>query len=157
MTPLATLLKTHTRAGRVDWIGLRPTRRAAMTPVTAAVIADAGIKGDHGRAGKRAVTLIQAEHLPVIAALSACNNITPDMLRRNIVVSGINLTALRNHPVEIGGAVLQISTQCAPCSRIEAALGKGGYNAMRGHGGWCAEVLSSGPVAIGDPIHPSSC
>jgi MOSC domain-containing protein YiiM len=32
-----------------------------------AEVTEAGLDGDHGRPGKRAVTLIQAEHLPVIA------------------------------------------------------------------------------------------
>ena len=55
-----------------------------------------GLKGDRF-AGKhedsRAVTLIQAEHLPVIAALLKRDTIQPDDLRRNIVVSGVNLVA----------------------------------------------------------------
>ncbi|MEL7258855.1 MAG: sulfurase, partial [Pseudomonadota bacterium] len=34
----------------------------------------------------------------------------------------------------------------------EAALGPGGYNAMRGHGGWCAQVVSPGQVSVGDSV-----
>jgi hypothetical protein len=73
-------------------------------------------------------------------------------LRRNLVVSGINLAALRGRRVRVGGAVLGITGPCAPCSRMEAALGPGGYTAMRGHGGWCAEVVRPGVIALGDEV-----
>lgn len=148
----ADLLRRHAGAGRLAFIGLRPERLADVVAVERAEIGAAGLLGDHARAGPRAVTLIQAEHLPVIAALAAVGQIAPGVLRRNLVVSGINLTALRNHPVRIGGAVLRFSVQCAPCSRMERAIGPGAYNAMRGHGGWCAEVLEPGMVAVGDAV-----
>jgi len=144
----------HAGPGRVDWIGLRPERRAAMVAVDAAALTEAGLEGDRARAGKRAVTLIQAEHLPAIAALCGRAEVAPALLRRNLVVSGINLIALRHGPVQLGGAVVEITGPCAPCSRMEEALGPGGYSAMRGHGGWCARVLKPGPVALGDAVAP---
>ena len=148
---LARIMARHAQAGRVSWIGLRPERLADLEAVPDGVLAEDGLGGDHGRPGKRAVTLIQAEHLPVIAALSGVD-VSPAVLRRNIVVSGINLTALRHHPIEIGTAVIELTAPCAPCSRMEAALGHGGYNAMRGHGGWCARVITAGRVALGDAV-----
>lgn len=152
MESIATLTARHARQGRVEWIGLRPERLARMTPVESVEITEDGLTGDHGRPGKRAVTLIQAEHLPVIAALAGLDKVAPDVLRRNVVVSRINLGALRGRDVRIGAARLTIVGPCAPCSRMEAALGPGGYNAMRGHGGWCAEVRVPGLVALGDPF-----
>jgi len=149
---LAELIKTHAGAGRVDWIGVRPERLAEVVPVSSIWVVKDGLEGDHGRSGKRAVTLIQAEHLPVIAALTHREEVTAELLRRNILVSGINLTALRNHRIRMGEAELEITAPCAPCSRMEAALGKGGYNAMRGHGGWCAQVMSPGQVSVGDIV-----
>ncbi|MGR3464632.1 MOSC domain-containing protein [Limimaricola sp.] len=122
--------------------------------VDGAEIEEAGLLGDHARPGKRAVTLIQAEHLPVIAALTAKGAVAPETLRRNIVVSGLNLTAARHRLLRVGSAVLQFSVPCAPCSRMEAALGEGGYNAMRGHGGWCCEVVEPGRVDLGDDVTP---
>ncbi len=149
---LAEIMARHAGAGRVAWIGLRPERLAGLNSVNAVELTEAGLKGDHARPGKRALTLIQAEHLPVIAALAGIGEVTPEVLRRNVVVSGINLTALRNHPVQIGQALIEITAPCAPCSRMETALGAGGYNAMRGHGGWCARVLEPGRIAVGDSV-----
>lgn len=149
---LAEIMARHAGLGRVAWIGLRPERLADLVSVEAADLGEAGLEGDHARAGKRALTLIQAEHLPVIAALAGNKSICPETLRRNLVVAGINLTALRNHPVQIGEAMIEITAPCAPCSRMEAALGGGGYNAMRGHGGWCARVIRPGRIAVGDMV-----
>ncbi len=150
---LAALLREHHTAGCVDWIGLRPARRVEMVPVSSVELGLDGFEGDHGRAGKRAVTLIQAEHLPVIAALCG-GDVTPEALRRNILVSGINLNALRGEVVAIGEARIEIGPPCAPCSRMREALGPGGYNAMRGHGGWCAQVIAPGLVEVGTVVAP---
>ena len=110
--------------------------------------------GDRGRKGPRAVTLIQAEHLAVIAELTGRNPLNPNILRRNIVVSGINLNALKDIEVAVGSARIKLTVPCHPCSLMEAALGPGGYNAMRGHGGWCAEVVAEGEVLLGSVVAP---
>ncbi len=145
-------MRTHPRPGRVDWIGLRPARLEPLRVVQQVEVTQTGLAGDHHRsASPRAVTLIQAEHLPVIAALSG-QSITPEMLRRNIVVSGINLTALRHDTLQIGTARLKLTKPCAPCSRMEKVIGPGGYNAMRGHGGWYAEVIQHGLIQTKDAM-----
>ncbi len=113
-----------------------------------------GLEGDRSRAGKRAVTLIQQEHLAAIGSYLGQGPIAPDILRRNLVVSGINLAALKGREVQVGEAILRFTVICAPCSRMEEALGKGGYSAVRGHGGWCAEVIKPGRVRLGDLVQP---
>jgi MOSC domain-containing protein YiiM len=147
------LLATLPQRGRVDWIGLREMRRETPVRVTEAEVkAGHGFTGDHGRGGKRAVTLIQAEHLAAVGSLLGRKPLDPCLLRRNLVVSGINLLALRNRRFHIGDVVLEGSGFCHPCSRMEEALGPGGFNAMRGHGGITASVISGGVVREGDPV-----
>jgi len=151
---LAELLARHARPGRIEAILLRPARLAEPAAVDMAELTEAGLAGDHARPGKRAVTLIQAEHLPVIAALAGLDAVAPGTLRRNLVISRINLAAARGWRLRLGAAEIEVTGPCAPCSRMERALGHGGYTAMRGHGGWCARILVPGAVAAGDAVTP---
>ena len=155
MLTLAELSARHARDGQVEAILLRPARRAEMVRVAAAEVSEAGLTGDRAGPGKRALTLIQAEHLPVIAALAGLDAVAPEALRRNLVVSGLNLSGWRGRRLRLGTAELEITGPCAPCSRMEAALGHGGYAAMRGHGGWCARVTRPGRVAEGGVVTPA--
>lgn len=155
MSTIRDLMRSFASDGRVDWIGLRPERLADIKSVDQVEAHPEGLIGDHYTSGgKRALTLIQAEHLPVIAAL-ADTIVTPEMLRRNIVISGINLTALRHKDLTLGIARIRLTGPCAPCSRMEKTIGPGGYNAMRGHGGWYAEILDPGTIRIGDRLTPN--
>lgn len=152
---LAYLFAQFPHAGRLAWIGLRPARDETMLEVECAEAeAGAGLAGDRykGGSGKRGVTLLQLEHLPVIAALAGKHDIAPILLRRNLLVSGIPLIALKGRRFMIGDVLLEGTAPCDPCSRMEAVLGPGGYNAMRGMGGLCARILGSGTLRIGQPV-----
>jgi MOSC domain-containing protein YiiM len=98
------------------------------------------------------VTLVQREHLASIARYLGVGVVEPHLLRRNIVVAGVNLLALKDRQLRIGGAVLAVTGECHPCSRMEEALGAGGYNAVRGHGGITARVIGGGEIRVGDSL-----
>jgi len=157
---LGQLMATLPRAGRVEWLGLRPARAVAMLEVEQALAeTGAGLVGDRytlsngrGGSGKRGITLIQAEHLAVIAALAGRDTVLPETLRRNVVVSGLPLIALKGRRFRIGDVVLEGTAPCDPCSLMEAALGPGGYNAMRGHGGLCARIVEGGTLRVGAAV-----
>ncbi|MES9814524.1 MAG: MOSC domain-containing protein [Candidatus Thiodiazotropha sp.] len=154
--PLHSLLETLPQIGRVEWIGIRPSRREAMITLQSVQLAvGRGLEGDRfkGSAGRpRQVTLVQYEHLQVIAACLGVESISPSLLRRNIAVSGINLLALKDKTFRIGEAMLEYSGLCHPCSKMERQLGSGGYNAMRGHGGITARVRTAGLVSVHDRV-----
>ena len=150
------LMTRFPRAGRLEWIGIRPRHRAPVEAVDSTEAIEAhGLMGDHSAArpgGKRQVTLIQAEHLDAVARLVGRASVDPRLLRRNLVVSGINLLALRDRAFRIGGVELLGTGPAAPCSRMEEALGHGGFNAMRGHGGITARVVRGGVIRLGDAV-----
>lgn len=154
-SPLAALMAAPVRPGQVEWVGLRPERRAEMQVLDCASLdAARGLVGDRysGKTGTRHVTLISREDLSAIASYLGLETVTPQQLRRNIVVSGLNLLALKDKRFRLGTALLEMTGECHPCSRMEETFGPGGYNAVRGHGGITARVLESGEARLGDPV-----
>lgn len=153
---LQNLKNRFAQSGKVTWVGIRPERKAGVQSVPEVELnTEQGLIGDHFAATyskKRQVTLIQAEHIDAIASLLGKEEIEPEILRRNIVVSGINLLALKEQQFQIGDAILEMTGLCHPCSRMEQNLGEGGYNAMRGHGGITAQVIQNGLVKVGDEV-----
>lgn len=156
------------QVGTLEAIIVRPARRVAAVEVEETLaIQDVGLQHDrrgleydpsNKKISNRQVTLIQAEHIDVVAKLMRIPDLDARTLRRNLVVSGINLLAVKplfpgqSHYLHIGDVVLEITGICAPCSRMEELLGEGGYNAMRGHGGINAKILKGGMLAKGDAV-----
>ncbi len=152
---LKTLFDTLPQIGKVEWIGLRPARRAEMQIVEQVQASkEHGLDGDRyaGSSGKRQVTLIQAEHLTAIAGFLDLEKLDPALLRRNILVSGINLLALKEKQFKVGAATLEYTGKCHPCSFMETTFGAGGYNAIRGHGGITARVVESGNIELDNQV-----
>lgn len=159
MKTLRDLNKPPRIEGRVESIIVRGSPRDVARTVTGTMaLAGIGLADDRlGQRGEselstRQVTLIQAEHLAVIAQLARVDRVDPVGLRRNLVVSGINLLALKNARLRVGDALLEIVGPCQPCSRMEDTIGPGGYAAMRGHGGMTARVIATGAITVGDLV-----
>ena len=145
--------------GTVEWIGLRPRRREPLQSVDRArAISDYGLEGDHRMTktpgSGRQVTLISKEFIGQIAWHLGLSDVEPARLRRNIVVSGMNLNALRRQRFRVGEALFEATQLCHPCSRMEQELGPGGVVAMLGYGGLCARIIESGAIALGDRVIP---
>ena len=154
--PLALYLKNLPPA-EVQWIGVRPGRKAPLISVASVeAVADRGLEGDHridkSPGSGRQVTLISKEFIEQIEQHLGQSEIDPARLRRNIVISGLNLNALRWQQFWLGDALLEAAKLCHPCARMEAELGPGGVAAMVGYGGLCARVLRGGRISVGDAV-----
>lgn len=165
---MRTLLAAFSGAGVLDAIVLRPARDVPARGVASALaIAGRGLEGDRaalsaprrGAASKREVTLCQAEHLPLFAGWIGRTAVDPALLRRNLMVRGLNLLSARS-PLRdlslvlcIGDKVrLEVTGPCDPCSKIEREFGAGAYNALRGYGGVTARIIAGGLLRVGDRV-----
>ncbi len=141
--------------GVLEYIVLRPKRKQDVDiRKEAHLSAGMGIEGDHyAKSGKREVTLIQAEHLEAVAA-ELNMEIPLGITRRNLVVRGTSLMDMISKRLQIGEAVLEITGECHPCSRMNKVLGPGGLKAMANRGGVTAKIVQSGILKIGDRVIP---
>ena len=150
------LLKNFPNPGILVWIGLRSARNGPVVSVEqVSASPEKGLHGDRyaGKSGNRQVTLIQQEHLAVLESFSG-RSIDPGLLRRNLLISGINLLALKNSRFRVGEVILESTGYCHPCSKMERVLGAGGLNAMRGHGGLTARIVEGGIMRLGESVVP---
>jgi len=149
-------LRHPPQVGQLQWIGRALAPRAPLEELTQVeLLVGAGLEGEHHaarRPDRRQVTLLQAEHLPVVARLCGREEVTPGQLRRNLVVAGLSVQLLGDRRFRIGTTVLEGTGDCPPCERMEENLGAGGYAAMLGHGGITARVLEGGVVRVGDRV-----
>ena len=154
------VMDTLPQTGKLEMITTRSKPRGdIITLQETEALEGLGLKSDHrilrkkpDPEAKRQVTLIQKEHLDAVASMLGKQNIDPALTRRNLVVSGINLLALKDKQFQIGEVVLEYTGLCHPCTRMEENLGAGGYNAMRGHGGITAKVVQGGVLRVGDSV-----
>ncbi|MHA3839822.1 MOSC domain-containing protein [Sphingomonas aestuarii] len=123
------------------------------------VTVEAGLAGDFrgavkpGGKGKRQVSLIEAGDWA--AAMAELGHDLPWWVRRaNLLVEGLDLPQRPGARVRIGGdVVIEITTECDPCSRMEEILpGLKAALTPDWRGGALGRVLSGGRIAIGDAI-----
>ena len=72
------------------------------------------------------------------------------VLRRNVIVSGIDLNDLIGEEFSIQGVRLCGTGHCRPCYWLDQAFAPGTEDFLEGNGGLRAEILSDGAIAVGD-------
>jgi MOSC domain-containing protein YiiM len=142
--------------GTVEAIVLAGTAEAALTAVaTARAIAGRGLEGDRYAAGEGTfsvkgghghdLTLVSAEVLEHVG-------LTASEARRNLVVRGIDLDALRGRRFRVGEVECLGQRRCEPCAHLERLTRPGVLRALVHRGGLRADILRGGELRVGDPI-----
>ncbi|MCF8237198.1 MAG: MOSC domain-containing protein [Saprospiraceae bacterium] len=148
-------MEEQNELGRVRWIGVRSERYEPLT-LKDEVVAQAGIglEGDHYQdpGGKRQITLIMQEDLVSAAADLGREEIDPGLVRRNVVISGVDLHRYTKGFLRIGPCLIEVTGKCHPCQRMEQNLGEGGLRSLAGRGGVTGRILEGGVIQKDDLV-----
>lgn len=117
-------------------------------------VAGHGIRGDRfydyrqEYAGQ--ITFFSAEIFAKLCLAFGLTNQSPGILRRNIIVSGIDLNSLIGVDFEIQGVPFRGTKHCKPCYWMDEAFAPGAEKWLAGNGGLRAQILGDGFVEVGD-------
>jgi MOSC domain-containing protein YiiM len=117
-------------------------------------VAGHGIRGDrfydYRDDYKGQITFFSYEVFERLVAHFDLTNKSPGALRRNLVVSGVELNDLIGEEFSIQGVRLRGTAHCRPCYWLDQAVAPGAEKFLEGNGGLRAQILSDGVIAAGD-------
>ena len=117
-------------------------------------VAGHGIRGDrfydYRDNYKGQITFFSLEVFEKLALHFGLTGKSPGLLRRNVIVSGIDLNDLIGEEFSIQGVRLRGTGHCRPCYWLDQAFAPGTEEYLKGNGGLRAEILSDGAIAVGD-------
>lgn len=117
-------------------------------------VAGHGIRGDrfydYRNNYKGQITFFSLEIFERLAEHFGLANKSAGVLRRNVIVSGIDLNDLIGEEFSIQGVHLRGTGHCKPCYWLDHAVAPGTEDFLEGNGGLRAEILTDGTIAPGD-------
>ena len=147
-------------AGRVEAIAIAEDDGAPQLQLESVdALAGRGLRGDRyclaepGPESDSNLTLIERaayEHLE-----SQGIPVKEPLLRRNLIVSGIELNSLVDREFTVGSVRCRGTELCHPCSYLESVTRPGVLKTLVLRGGIRAEILTDGTIHLGDEVAPS--
>lgn len=117
-------------------------------------IAGRGIRGDrffdYQDDYKGQITFFSREVFDLMAKAFGPTTKSPGVLRRNVIVSGIDLMKLIGAEFELQGVQFRGAAHCKPCYWMDAAFAPGAEEFLAGRGGLRARILTDGRISLGD-------
>jgi MOSC domain-containing protein YiiM len=117
-------------------------------------VAGHGIRGDrfydYRDDYKGQITFFSLEVFERLAAHFGLTNKSPGILRRNVIVSGIDLNELIGEEFAVQGVRLRGTAHCKPCYWMDQAVAPGAEEFLQGNGGLRAQILTNGRIAVGN-------
>lgn len=102
-----------------------------------------GFKEDY----KGQITFFSHEVYERLCTQFQITDVPPSIFRRNIITRGIDLNSLIGQEFEWQGIRFLGTQESAPCYWMNQAFAEGAEEAMKGHGGLRAKILSSGVLS----------
>lgn len=122
-------------------------------------VSGSGLRGDRYADGRGhwiktdgcEVTLVSQQEL-LLASRRSSVALADGQHRRNLVIDGIPLAALRNRTLRIGDVTFAYHRLRPPCAYLDRVQRAGTARALRRAGGVGLRVLSDGVIRVGDPV-----
>jgi MOSC domain-containing protein YiiM len=117
-------------------------------------VAGHGIRGDrfydYRENYKGQITFFASEVFEKLVHHFGLTSKSAGVLRRNIIVSGIDLNTLIGEDFAVQGVRLRGTGHCKPCYWLDQAFAPGAEKFLEGNGGLRAEILSDGAIVVGE-------
>jgi MOSC domain-containing protein YiiM len=117
-------------------------------------VAGHGIRGDrffdYRDNYKGQITLFSREVFDLMSGTFGLTNKSPGVLRRNLLVSGIELNELIGADFTVQGVQFRGTAHCKPCYWMNTAVAPGAEEFLANRGGLRARILSDGRVRLGE-------
>lgn len=116
-------------------------------------VACRGLRGDryfdHKTDYKGQITFFSREVFDQLCAAFPSVDKSPGVLRRNVIVSGVELLSLIGQDFELDGIKFRGTQHCAPCDWMELAFAPGTKEFLKKNAGLRAQILTDGWLATG--------
>jgi MOSC domain-containing protein YiiM len=117
-------------------------------------VAGHGIRGDrffdYQDDYKGQITFFSREIFDLLAQTFGVRTKSPGVLRRNVIVSGVELNELIGVDFALQGVQFHGTAHCAPCHWMDIAFAPGAQEFLAGRGGLRARILTDGRIGVGD-------
>ena len=117
-------------------------------------VAGKGLLGDryfnHREDYKGQITFFSAEVFERLCAHFGIREKPAGILRRNVIVSEVDLLSLIGYEFEIQGVKFRGTQHCAPCEWMDVAFAPGAKEFLKQNAGLRAKILSNGELHLGD-------
>ena len=123
-------------------------------------VAGHGIRGDrffdYRDDYKGQITFFSLEVFHELCHAFSVHNGSPAALRRNVIVTGIDLNSLIGETFDVQGVTFCGMAECKPCYWMDQAIAPGAEQFLRGRGGLRARILSDGPLRSTPRFHQAA-
>ncbi len=117
-------------------------------------VAGKGLLGDryfnHQEDYKGQITFFSAEVFERLCAKFEIRSKPAGVLRRNVIVSDIDLLSLVGCDFEIQGVKFRGAEHCAPCEWMDVAFAPGAKEFLKDNAGLRAKILTDGSITVGE-------
>jgi MOSC domain-containing protein YiiM len=117
-------------------------------------VAGKGLLGDryfnHQEDYKGQITFFSTDVFEQLCDKFGIRDKSAGVLRRNVIVSDIDLLSLIGCDFEIQGVKFRGTQHCAPCEWMDVAFASGAKEFLKSNAGLRAKILTDGSIAVGD-------